>query len=369
MMTTGWQRREEGMMEGLMRFISYLDVPNCLDDLQYSFNQRGELRHMVTKEPFVYNYYKNEHERNHKRYKILGDMITLHVYELLERECNLERITIPIDASEDEPKSFFFMTKELLSKQTNLFVLLQDSGVIRAGQWSQKVIVHHSLDKGTQIPYINTAVRDHSSVIVLNPNDNYAQMKEEPQTLIKKEDDTTVIEPRDACDSFTTGQKLILPKRCCSSPEEHTSYVWDHFISKSAAKNVLFIAHGYGGLVFMDLLCRKSQEVRSKVSAVAFIDSRHHAQHQARTDPEIQTWIRTHCRSWVLSTKPLDRPAGSLRKLDCPKVSAGTQNHEIAPSFVLQSIFRFLNRSSKTRRNSVPPVHTMVTRSSLRKSV
>ncbi|KAG9492415.1 hypothetical protein GDO78_000750 [Eleutherodactylus coqui] len=348
-----------------MRFISSLEVPHCMEDLQYSFNQRGELRHLVTEEPFFYNYYKNELERNHKRYKTLGSLVILHVYELLEKECKLERIHIPIDASDEEPKSFFFMSKEALSKQTNLFVLLQDSGVIRAGQWSQKVIVHHSLDRGSQIPYIKTALRDNSAVIVLNPNDNFVEIKEE--ALVKNEDDAGSLETSDARDSLKP--ELVLPKRCCSSPEEHTSYVWDHFISRSAAKNVWFIAHGYGGFVFIDLLCKKREEVMSKVSAVAFIDSRHHTPHQARADPEIQTWIRSHCRSWVLNAKPLDRPVGSIRKLDCTKVSVGTENHELAPFFALPSIFRFLSRSSKGRRSLAPPIRTMLTRSSTRKSI
>ncbi|KAM4048474.1 putative protein ARB2BP isoform 1-T2 [Anomaloglossus baeobatrachus] len=355
-------------MEGLSSVTSSLQIPFSLEDLQFSFNERGELRHSVTKEPFVYNYYKNEHERNHKRYKMLGDMITLHVYGLLEKQLNFDRITIPIDASDEEPKSFFFMSKEPLSKQNNLFVLLQDKGVIRAGQWSQKVIVHHSLDRGTQIPYITSALRDNSSVIVLNPNDNFVEMKEETQVLVKREDDAVSVENRDEC-NVSRDNKHALPKRGCSSPEEHTTYIWDHFISRSAAKNVSIIAHGYGGLVFLDLLCKKSQEVMSKVTAVAFIDSRHHAQHQAQTDPEIETWIRSHCRSWVLSAKPLDRPTGSLRKQDCFKVSAGTEKCDLAPSFALQSIFRFLSRSTKSRRSLVLPVRTMVTRSSVRKTM
>ncbi|KAG8587141.1 hypothetical protein GDO81_005586 [Engystomops pustulosus] len=356
-------------MEGLMRFLPCLEIPHCVEDLKYSFNQHGELRHLVTKEPFVYNYYKNEHDRNHKRYKILGDMITLHVYELLEKECFLERIPLPIDASDEEPKACFFMSKEALTKHTNLIVLLQDRGVIRSGQWSQKVIVHHSIERGTQIPYINTALRDNNSIIVLNPNDNFVEMKEEPQALVKREDEPGSLEVGGASDLFTTDKKLVLLKKCSSSPEEHTIYVWDHFITRSAARSVSFIAHGYGGLVFMDLLCKRSHDVMSKVSAVAFIDSRHHAQHQVRTDPEIQAWIRSHCRSWVTCTKPLDRPTGSLRKLDCAKVSVGTENHDLAPSFALHSIFRFLSRSAKNRRNSVPPVRTMATRSSTRKSV
>ncbi|XDV20271.1 hypothetical protein PO909_025622 [Leuciscus waleckii] len=38
-----------------------------------------------------------------------------------------------------------------------------------------------------------------------------------------------------------------------SSPEEHTLYVWDHFISKSLAKNVFIVAHSYGGLSYVNL--------------------------------------------------------------------------------------------------------------------
>ncbi|XP_063809654.1 putative protein ARB2BP [Pseudophryne corroboree] len=352
-------------MDGLMRFRECIESPQSLEDLQYYFNDHGELRHIITKKPFVYNYYKNEHERNHKRYIALGDMITLHVYERLEEDCNLERIPIPIDASDEEPKSFFFMSKEISSVQSNLFVLLQDSGVIRAGQWSQKVIFHHSLTKGSQLLYIKAALRDNGSVIILNPNDNFVKMKEESQAMIKNEEVCSP-ETRGAGDLYITPRKVIVPKRCSSSPEEHTNYVWDHFISRSAAKNVSFIAHGYGGLVFMDLLCKRSKEVMAKVSAVAFIDSRHHTPHQTTTAPEIQTWIRSHCRSWVISTKPLDRPTGSLRKLDCPKVSAGTENHDLVPSITFQSIFRFLSRCSKSRRKSVPPPFTVVTRSTTR---
>lgn len=39
-----------------------------------------------------------------------------------------------------------------------------------------------------------------------------------------------------------------------STPEEHTLYVWDHFISKSLAKNIFIVAHSYGGLSFVNLV-------------------------------------------------------------------------------------------------------------------
>lgn len=39
-----------------------------------------------------------------------------------------------------------------------------------------------------------------------------------------------------------------------ASSEEHVLYVWDHFVSKAAAKNVFIMAHSYGGLSFAELV-------------------------------------------------------------------------------------------------------------------
>ncbi|XP_030060004.1 putative protein FAM172B isoform X2 [Microcaecilia unicolor] len=335
----------------------------CLEEFKYYFNKEGELRHMDTNEPFVFNYYKNEPERNHKRYQVLGHMITQYVYELLEKECELQKVHIPLDAQSNEPQSCFFMSKEALTNPLSLIILLQDYGVVRAGQWGQKTIIHHGLDQGTQIPFIKIAKKEYGGIIVLNPNDNFLEMKvEEPEmTLIKKESSLSTENDQDTA----MCNKQLIPKRCCSTAEEHTIYVWDHFISKSLAKKVAFITHGYGGLTFVDLLMRR-KEVMSKVFAVAFIDSKHNTQHQVGDNAEVQDWIRKHCKSWVLSSKALDRPTGSVLRLDCPRVSAGTENHELAPFCSLQPIFRFLSRSSEPKTNAVNSRTRMVTRSSVR---
>lgn len=39
-----------------------------------------------------------------------------------------------------------------------------------------------------------------------------------------------------------------------ASSEEHVLYVWDHFVSEAAAKNVFIMAHSYGGLSFVELV-------------------------------------------------------------------------------------------------------------------
>ncbi|XP_032907568.1 putative protein FAM172B [Catharus ustulatus] len=306
------------------------------EELKYDFNIKGELRHLDTNESFVFNYYKNGHEQNHKRYKVLGYFITQYVYELLERICMLQKVSIPTDATEDEPRSFFFMSKNALTSSSSLIILLQDRGVFCAGQWGRRAIVSEGLRHGTQIPFIKMALQSHWEVIVLNPNDNFTEPNSEKGRFSAWEE------------APTSTQIWGIPKRGSSSPEEHTVYVWDHFIAKSAARNVAFIAHGYGGLVFVDLLLQRKHEVMNKVYSVAFIDSTHNI-HQSRHDPEIQKWIHKNCREWVSNSKPLNKTVRFLMRVSCPAFSAGTEKYGLAPSCCLQPIFRYLKSKLKAK--------------------
>uniref|UniRef100_A0A8C8AJD0 Arb2 domain-containing protein n=1 Tax=Otus sunia TaxID=257818 RepID=A0A8C8AJD0_9STRI len=191
----------------------------------------------------------------------------------------------------------------------------------------------------------NLAAEIHGGVIVLNPNDNFVDLKTEKERL-----------------SFSTREESLtstqsIPKRGSSSPEEHTS----------TAMNVAFIAHGYGGLVFVDLLVQRKQEVMNKVYSVAFIDSMHNTQHQTRGDPQIQEWIQKYCREWVSNSKPLDKAVGSLMKVSCPTVSAGTEKYGLAPSCCLHAIFKYLKSMLKAKTTTAFRYSPVATRSSTSK--
>uniref|UniRef100_A0A8C6Z4B1 Arb2 domain-containing protein n=1 Tax=Nothoprocta perdicaria TaxID=30464 RepID=A0A8C6Z4B1_NOTPE len=141
-------------MEHKLSLRKLLEDSEYQEQLNYDFNIKGELRHVDTNESFVFNYYKNAHERNHKRYQALGHVLSQYVYELLEGECLLQKVYIPTDATGDEPRSFFFMSENALTSTSSLTVLLQDRGVFHAGQWGQKTVINEGLDHGTQIPFI-----------------------------------------------------------------------------------------------------------------------------------------------------------------------------------------------------------------------
>ncbi|XP_023674049.2 cotranscriptional regulator ARB2A homolog isoform X6 [Paramormyrops kingsleyae] len=248
-----------------------LYFPRTLEEFEYAFNDQGQLRHIKTGEPFVFNYREDLHRWNQKRYEALGEIITQHVYELLEKKCNMTKEILPVDASEDEPKSFIYLSKDALNNPDKLLVLIQGRGVVRAGQWARRLIINEDIDSGSQIPFISRAAEEGYGVMVLNPNENYLEVEkpekpaaevspdgpDEPAEKRERKEEKEGKKKRDFYEKYRKPQKEKqtdqIPIRKNSTPEEHVLYVWDNFISKSAAKNVFFIAHSYGGLSFVEL--------------------------------------------------------------------------------------------------------------------
>ncbi|XP_049504554.1 cotranscriptional regulator FAM172A isoform X3 [Panthera uncia] len=288
-----------------------LDFPDTLEGFEYAFNEKGQLRHIKTGEPFVFNYREDLHRWNQKRYEALGEIITKYVYELLEKDCNLKKISIP----------------------------------------------------------------EGYGVIVLNPNENYIEV-EKPKIHVPSSSDSSD-EPaekrerkdkvsketkkrRDFYEKYRNPQRekemMQLYIRENGSPEEHAVYVWDHFIAQSAAENVFFVAHSYGGLAFVELMIQREADVKSKVTAVALTDSVHNVWHQ-EAGKTIREWMRENCCNWVSSSEPLDTSVESMLP-DCPRVSAGTDRHELTSWKSFPSIFKFFTEASEAKTSSLKPALT-----------
>ncbi|XP_051512569.1 cotranscriptional regulator FAM172A homolog isoform X2 [Myxocyprinus asiaticus] len=286
-----------------------LKFPETLDGFEYAFNENGQLRHTETGEPFVFNYKEDLHRWNQKRYEALGEIITKYVYERLEKDCNLKRETLPVDADEDEPKSFIYVSEDALTNPEKLMILIQGSGVVRAGQWARRLIINEDLNSGTQIPFINRAKEEGYGVIVLNPNENSLEVEkipdpsknpspdtsDEPAEKRERKEERDSKKKKDLYEKYRNPQREQetehIPIRENSTPEEHTLYVWDHFISKSLAKNIYIVAHSYGGLAFVNLMIQREPEVKNRVRAVAMTDSVHNVWHQ-EANKSIQDWLR-----------------------------------------------------------------------------
>ncbi|XP_067171976.1 cotranscriptional regulator ARB2A isoform X2 [Apteryx mantelli] len=312
-----------------------LEFPDTLEGFEYGFNEKGQLRHVKTGEPFVFNYREDLHRWNQKRYEALGEIITKYVYGLLEKECHLKKVTLPVDATESEPKSFIFMSEDALTNTDKLLVLIHGSGVVRAGQWARRLIINEDLDSGTQIPYIKRATEEGYGVIVLNPNENYIEVeKTKAQVQLSSDSSDEPAEKRERKDKIqkeTKKRRDFYEKYRNPQKEKETVQMYIRMIQREA-------------------------EVKNKVTAVALTDSVHNVWHQ-EAGKTIREWMRENCCNWVSSSEPLDTSVESMLP-DCPRVSAGTERHELTSWKSFPSIFKFFSEAIEAKNSSGKPAPT-----------
>jgi len=209
-----------------MTGVSGSNVPKTLKDYNLAFNEAGELRQIDPStglpgdKTFEFATTTSQLE-NQRRYEAIGDVITEHVYELLEQN-GLQRIHLN---PKDKEGTFVFSTKADLSNTNKLLILIHGSGVVRAGQWSRSLIMNHSLDKGTQLPYIKRAKAFGYEILITNTNHNYRPVNKELKRIPGSE-----------------------------NAPNHARSVWDKFISPAVnLKSIGIVAHSYGGIVTLDL--------------------------------------------------------------------------------------------------------------------
>eukprot|EP00069_Balaena_mysticetus_P002346 bmy_04046T0 len=275
-----------------------LDFPDTLEGFEYAFNEKGQLRHIKTGEPFVFNYREDLHRWNQKRYEALGEIITKYVYELLEKDCNLKKISIPVDATESEPKSFIFMSEDALTNPQKLMVLIHGSGVVRAGQWARRLIINEDLDSGTQIPFIKRAMdckvyfesyetalessvssyrelnialnAEGYGVIVLNPNENYIEV-EKPKIHVQSSSDS----------SDEPAEKRERKDKVSKETKKRRDF-YEKYRNPQREKEMMQL--------YIRMIQREA-DVKSKVTAVALTDSVHNVWHQ-EAGKTIREWMR-----------------------------------------------------------------------------
>ncbi|KAK8389491.1 hypothetical protein O3P69_008886 [Scylla paramamosain] len=278
--------------------------PETLSGFGYEFNKDGKLQNSKTGEGFQFVVKEGDQAYNQRHYEALGEVVTDEIYKLLESECNLKRAPVPYDATEDDDSTFVFHSDDALSNPDKLLVLIHGSGVVRAGQWSRRLIINDSLKSGSQIPFIQEAQKEGYGILVTNTNDNYRNNRGK----IKSSE----------------------------NPESHALHVWKHYIHGAKAKHIAIIAHSYGGCVVTSLFTRVQEEFTRRVFAVAMTDSVHY---MSDTSP-FKDLVKVS-RNWVCSQEPLDTPV-KTHSGDITRVSAGVTVHEQTSWASFTSIFKFL---------------------------
>jgi len=177
------------------------------------------------------------------------------------------------------------------------------------------LIINHSLESGTQLPYIKKAQELGYGVIVMNSNQH--------------NDDNN-------------GQRI----RGSQTPESHFNYVWKNVVrNRCKAEDVAIVAHSYGGEITVSG-ASKNPDLIEKTFAVAFTDSVHYSR---SNDGKYLEWMSKNVCNWVSSHAPLDKQLSSNRG-DCMRVSAGTGVHEETSWKAFDSIWKYFNNQWENRK-------------------
>ncbi|CAF4273670.1 unnamed protein product, partial [Rotaria sp. Silwood2] len=296
---------------------------DSLEKYGYHF-KNGKLVSIETDKPFKFDVF-SDNEENQKRYETIGKLVDNAVFELLEKTCHLQRVTVPVDAKKSEHTSFIFTSNDLVTADY-LMVIIHGTGVVRAGQWSRKLIINEGLKIGSQMEYIRRARAAGYAVIVTNTNLNNFES------------------------SRFLRRSTICPIRGSSTAEEHGCYVWEHFIHPSHAKHICIMAHSYGGAVVLEMAHHFLKEFDKRVFAVALTDSPMTV-YGRRVKKNVLKMLKQRMINWVVDTEEVDTDLGEN---DCCQIrSAGilvdfasSNQCGLAPGF--QSLYSIL-QATKTK--------------------
>jgi len=289
-------------------------VPTSLREFGYAFNKAGQLRQLekdgstISDRPFEFEVKPGDRAYNQAHYEALGEVITDEVYNILETEGGLERKEVVL-GNKKGPRSFVFVSPGFQEKE-RLQVLIHGSGVVRAGQWTRKLIINEDLDHGSVLPFLREAKEKDWGVCVMNTNLNKIDGE------------------------FIEGSE---------SPEEHGETVWKTMISPAKASKVVVVAHSYGGIVAMHLASTFGADWVKRVEGLLLTDSVHG---RLTGNPTTDSHLIKIGQNWVSSDDPVGTPISSayVRKGGIPLVSAGHSKHEWTTWAACDQIFEVIQK-------------------------
>jgi hypothetical protein len=284
------------------------------------------------------------------------------------QDSDLSRVTS--SAMKKQAKVNIFVSDDFWTNKEKLLVIVQGSGAVRPGQWARALCINHSLKSGTIFDYLDIARECGMATIVLNPNQERLRLRvvseESPLGVFSKLHDYPIL-----------GHENHV---------KHILHVWDHFVTKSPAKEVWMVAHSRGGDSALQLLNYRLQgklivpkldddddddddqkdedneqrdsivssssddipsPLKDRLLAIAFTDSVHWI--GSAKNAEVVAWMKENAKDWVASASPLDTPVPSNEHTaGCACVSAGHTKHEWTSPCAVNSVFDFFLSKSKS---------------------
>eukprot|EP00008_Paramoeba_atlantica_P014248 CAMPEP_0201489254 /NCGR_PEP_ID=MMETSP0151_2-20130828/21613_1 /ASSEMBLY_ACC=CAM_ASM_000257 /TAXON_ID=200890 /ORGANISM="Paramoeba atlantica, Strain 621/1 / CCAP 1560/9" /LENGTH=271 /DNA_ID=CAMNT_0047874785 /DNA_START=66 /DNA_END=878 /DNA_ORIENTATION=+ len=230
-------------------------------------------------------------------YEEISKGVLHHIQERMVRDLGLHFVDLseflnPAMVAKYPEVPSIFASSGVLGKgppSKTLLLVIQGSGAVRAGEWARSVSINDNILSGSQILYLERALKNGWDVIVFNPN--------QPHTF--------------------RGPISQLPVR-------NVGFVWEKFIEGRKEKylHLGIVAHSAGAQQSLNLL-EDYEECGKKLRAIAFTDGVFRMGSERTTEI-----LNQKGKNWVASSLPLgEEPSFHPVKTMMPCVSAGHPEH------------------------------------------
>ncbi|EAL70527.1 esterase/lipase/thioesterase domain-containing protein [Dictyostelium discoideum AX4] len=319
--------------------IEDIDYKNfkTIKEFGYYYNDKGELRSIEGEEKFKFI--------NQQQYDRLGDIIVKTIQNKMKSEpINLEEHWIP---KGETNQCNIFTSKDFFENPTKLMVFINGSGAVKSGQWARSLCINDTLNTGSILPYLNDAISNDFSIIVLNPNYNVfeeriieegEEQKEKAKEEEEKKDDNGKLLKKKRVDNSIKGSE---------NSNNHILTVYDEFIKKSPAKEIVIVAHSFGGVNTTYLLDNRGEEIADRLKSIAFTDSVHSLSPKSSSFTKSFFADENKTKNWVKSDKKLNTDLGFSKLQGCNIASSGHRVHEFTSSACRVPLFQFILNSLK----------------------
>ena len=286
------------------------ELENLID---YKYNENGELVNKKTG--------KKCGMLNKQEYDLVGMYVQKYVENLIINKFDLDILYVPnkennnFEKRDEEIAQCKILTTKDFKTNPKCLILIQGTGVVRLGQWARSVCINENLNLGTMIPYVDKAIKNNYSVIIMNPNERK---------------------------DFKT-EKIIEEFK---TMEKHSVYVYNNIIKNN--QNIIeiyIVAHSMGGECTVEILLNNKEDLMNKrIKKIAFTDSVH-GEDYLKLGKEGVERFREISRNYIGS----DQPVGSFVRgyetsyggVDC--YSSGHTKHEYTSGTAIDEIFRYFS--------------------------
>ena len=282
--------------------------------IDYKYNEEGVLINKKTG--------KKCGMLNKQEYDLVGMYVQSYVENLIIKKFDLNILYVPnkenknFEIRDESTAQCKILTSKNFMKNEKCLILIQGTGVVRLGQWARSVCINENLTLGTMIPYVEQALKNNYSVIIMNPNERKDFKTEE------------------TIEEFNTMQK-------------HSVYVYNNIIKiNNNIKEIYIVAHSMGGECTVEILLNNEEDLlNGRIKKIAFTDSVHGTEYEKLGKKGIKIF-REISRNYVGSDKPVGTFVRSYKTsyggVDC--YSSGHKKHEYTSGTAINEIFKYFSK-------------------------